>query len=124
MPRHRLRRMQFYLNAKCLNPHVFKQITIQHCSAFTVICTAIKKSLLLQQEKRVFLSRAVDLPKRRLFSYYHWLCCHTVTGFRRPQQDPCLGWYEFYIYFLLCNLNSRDDAAVFEDRKIPYHRAP
>lgn len=50
----------------------------------------------------------------RRFSYYHWLCCHMLTGFRRPQQDPCLGWYEFCISFLLCNLNSRDEFAVLE----------
>lgn len=54
------------------------------------------------------------MPKCRLFSYYHWLCCHMLTGFRHPQQDSCLGCYEFYIYFLLCNLNSRDAATVFE----------
>lgn len=100
-------------------PHEFKQIIIQYYSALTVSCTASQSKGLCcsSRKKSFFLLRAVqmlDLPKCRLFSYYHWLCCHMLTGFRRPQQDPCLGWYEFYISFLLCNLNSRDEAAVLE----------
>lgn len=100
-------------------PHEFKQIIIQYYSALTVSRTVSQSKSLRcwSRKKSFFLNRAVqtlDLPKCRLFSYYHWLCCHMLTGFRRPQQDPCLGWYEFYISFLLCNLNSRDEATAPE----------
>lgn len=100
-------------------PHGFKQIIIQRYSALTNSCTTGQSKRLCRcsRKKSFFLCRAVQmlgLPTCRLFSYYHWLCCHMLTGFRRPQQDPCLGWYEFYISFLLCNLNSRDESAVLE----------
>lgn len=100
-------------------PHGFKQIIIQRYSALTNSCTTGQSKRLCRcsRKKSFFLCRAVQmlgLPTCRLFSYYHWLCCHMLTGFRRPQQDPCLGWYEFYISFLLCNLNSRDEFAVLE----------
>lgn len=99
--------------------HEFKQIIIQYYSALTVSCTTSQSKRLCccSRKKSFFLNRAIqtlNLPKCRLFSYYHWLCCHMLTGFRRPQQDPCLDWHEFYISFLLCNLNSRDEATVLE----------
>lgn len=88
-------------------PHEFKQIIIQYYSALTVSCTASQSKRLCcwSTKKSFFLNRAVqtlNLPKCRLFSYYHWLCCHMLTGFRRPQQDPVwIGMNFTFLFFFV-----------------------